>query len=98
MVIRLRKKGTPAGVKVPERKLTEKIPIEPAPLPDKVVIPLQQNIGAPCQATVKKGDQVLTGQKIGESDKFVSSPVHATLSGEVSGTTMVVNPPTPRSK
>jgi len=92
--IRLKKKGTPYGVKVPERKLSEKTPVEPMPLPEKVVIPLQQNIGAPCQALVKKGDKVLTGQKIGDSEKFVSAPVHATVSGEVSGTTMVVNPPT----
>jgi len=92
--IRLRKKSTPYGVKVPERKLTEKSPIEPAPLPEQVVIPLQQNIGAPCQALVKKGDKVLTGQKIGDSEKFVSAPVHATVSGEVTGTTVVVNPPT----
>ena len=94
MNIRLKKKGTPYGVKVPESKLSEKIPIEPAPLPEKVIIPLQQNIGAPCQALVKRGDKVLTGQKIGDSEKFVSAPVHATVSGEISGTTMVVNPPT----
>ncbi len=94
MVIRLKKKSTPYGVKVPESKLSEKIPIEPAPLPEKAVIPLQQNIGAPCQALVKRGDKVLTGQKIGDSEKFVSAPVHATVSGEVTGTTMVVNPPT----
>ncbi len=94
MNIRLKKKGTPYGVKVPESKLSEKIPIEPAPLPEKVVIPLQQNIGAPCQALVKRGDKVLTGQKIGDSEKFVSAPVHATISGEVTGTTAVLNPPT----
>ena len=94
MGIRLKKKGTPYGVRVPESKLSEKMPIEPAPLPERLVIPLQQNIGAPCQALVKKGDKVLTGQKIGDSEKFVSAPIHATVSGEVSGTTMVVNPPT----
>ncbi|MFC1938742.1 electron transport complex subunit RsxC [Chloroflexota bacterium] len=94
MDIRLKKKSTPYGIKVPENKLSENIPIEPAPLPEKVVIPLQQNIGAPCQALVKRGDKVLTGQKIGDSEKFVSAPVHATVSGEVTGTIMVVNPPT----
>jgi len=92
--IRLKKRGSSYGVKVPESKLSEKSPIEPAPFPEKLVIPLQQNIGAPCQALVKKGDKVLTGQKIGDSDKFVSVPIHATLSGEVTGTTTVVNPPT----
>ncbi len=92
--IRLKKKGTPYGVKVPESKLTAKNQIEQAPLPEKVIIPLHQNIGAPCEAVVKRGDKVLTGQKIGDSDKFVNAPVHATISGEISGTTMMVNPPT----
>lgn len=94
MAIRLKKKSAHYGVKVPERKFSEKSPIEPAPLPEKVVIPLQQNIGAPAQALVKRGEKVLTGQKIADSDKFVSAPIHATISGEVSGTTTVVNPPT----
>jgi len=92
--IRLKKKGTPYGVKVPESKLTAENQIERAPLPEKAIIPLHQNIGAPCEAVVNKGDKVLTGQKIGDSDKYVNAPVHATISGEISGTTMVVNPPT----
>ena len=90
----LKKKRSPYGVKVPERKFTSQKPIERAPLPEKVIISLHQNIGAPCQASVKRGDRVLTGQKIGDSDKFVSAPVHATVSGEVTGTTLVINPPT----
>lgn len=94
MSIRLKKRGSSHGVKVPEYKLSEDIAIEQAPLPEKVVIPLQQNIGAPAQALVKRGDRILTGQKVADSDKYVSAPVHATLSGEISGTTMVVNPPT----
>ncbi|MFC1907842.1 hypothetical protein ACFLWT_00340, partial [Chloroflexota bacterium] len=57
--IRLKKKGSPYGVKVPENKLTVGSPIEPAPLPEKIIIPLHQNIGAPCEALVKKGDKVL---------------------------------------
>jgi electron transport complex protein RnfC len=53
--IRLKKKGTPYGVKVPESKFTAQNQIEPAPLPEKAIIPLHQNIGAPCEAVVKKG-------------------------------------------
>lgn len=90
----LKKKSSPYGVNVPERKLTAGKPIQRAPLPDKAIISLQQNLGAPCQSLVKRGDSVLTGQKIGDSDKFVSAPVHATISGEITGTTMVINPPT----
>jgi len=81
-------------VKLAENKFTAASPIEFPPLPEKVIIPLQQNIGAPCEAVVKRGDKVLIGQKIGDSERFVSAPVHATVSGEISGTTMVVNPPT----
>jgi len=92
--VRLKKKSSPYGVKVPERKLTAGKPVERAPLPEKAIISLHQNLGAPGQALVKRGDRVLTGQKIGDSDKFVSAPVHATVSGEITGTTMIVNPPT----
>jgi len=81
-------------VKVAESKFTAKSPVESLPLPEKVIIPLQQNIGAPCEAVVKRGNKVLTGQKIGSSERFVSAPVHATVSGEISATTMVINPPT----
>ncbi len=87
-------KGSSRGVQLPENKHHTEKPIELLPLPEKVIIPLQQHIGAPCTATVKRRDKVLIGQTIGNSDRFVSAPVHATVSGEISATTMVVNPPT----
>jgi len=92
--IRLKKKGSPYGVKLSENKLTADKPIEQPPLPETVIIPLHQNIGAPCEAVVKRGDKVLTGQKIGDSEKYVNAPVHATVSGEITGTAIIVNPPT----
>ncbi len=57
--------------------------IEILPLPEEVFIPLQQHIGAPCTPAVEKGQEVKTGQVIGKSDKFVSSPVHASITGKV---------------
>ena len=39
--------------------------------PKQVVIPMQQHIGAPCKALVKRGDQVTMGQKIGEIGVFL---------------------------
>lgn len=51
--------------------------------PDKVLIPLSQHIGAPCLPTVKKGDKVFVGTLIGDSDAFVSAPVHSSVSGTV---------------
>ncbi len=94
MNIRLAKKSTPYGVKLPENKLTEKSPIEPAPLPQTVFLPLQQAMGAPPKALVKRGDKVLTGQKVADTERFVSAPVHATLSGEITSTATAINPPT----
>lgn len=48
-----------------------------------LVYPLSQHIGAPAQPIVKKGDCVLTGQKIAEAGGFVSAPIYATVSGTV---------------
>lgn len=45
--------------------------------------PMAQHIGKPCEPIVKVGDRVLVGQKIGESDGFVSSPIHSSVSGTV---------------
>lgn len=58
-------------------------PIQPLEAPPRVVIPLQQHIGAPAKAVVKAGDYVRIGQKIGEASSFVSAPVHASVSGTV---------------
>ncbi|MBN2239931.1 MAG: electron transport complex subunit RsxC [Dehalococcoidales bacterium] len=91
--ITLKKRAAKKGLKVPHNKLTENSPVEKMPIPEKVVLSMQQNIGAPCSPLVKKGDTVLAGQKIGDSEAFVKAPVHATISGEVSGTTKLVNPP-----
>lgn len=79
------------GVHPNAAKLTAGLAIEVAPLPAKVVIPLQQHIGAPCKALVKEGDEVLTGQKIGEPGGHVSAPVHASLSGKVSAIAPIAN-------
>ena len=69
----------PPGHKEP----TEGRPIERMPPPSRVVIPLQQHTGAACEPVVKVGDEVKEGQRIGEAKGFVSSPVHASISGLV---------------
>jgi electron transport complex protein RnfC len=65
------------------KKQTEAKAIELATVPSVVVIPLAQHIGAPCDPVVKVGDSVKVGQKIGESQAFVSSPIHSSVSGTV---------------
>ncbi len=52
-------------------------------VPDVVVVPLRQHIGATCDPTVSVGDRVRIGDVVGESDALVSAAVHATVSGTV---------------
>ena len=51
----------------------------------ELVYLLSQHIGAPAKAVVAKGDHVLAGQKIAEAGGFVSAPIHASVSGTVTG-------------
>ncbi len=81
-IIFARAKGR-GGVNVAPNKHTAEMPVERMPVPNTVVLPMQQHIGAPCIPTVKVGDTVSVGQVIGDSDKFVSAPIHATISGVV---------------
>ena len=50
---------------------------------DMLIYPMSQHIGTPCTPVVEVGDRVLVGQKIADSDAFLSSPIHATVSGTV---------------
>ena len=49
----------------------------------EMVFPLSQHIGKPAKPLVKKGDQVLVGQRIAEADGFISSHIHSSCSGTV---------------
>lgn len=71
------------GVHPPENKLTSGGKIQTLPLPEQVVIPLGQHIGAPAAPVVQKGDKVKAGQLIGQASGFVSANVHSSVSGTV---------------
>ena len=72
------------GVHPPEGKaLTEDKAIESLRPTGELIYPLSQHLGAPCAPVVKKGDRVLVGQKIADTDAFVSAPVFASVSGTV---------------
>ncbi|MBO6092235.1 MAG: electron transport complex subunit RsxC, partial [Oscillospiraceae bacterium] len=58
-------------------------PIRPLDAPPRVIIPLQQHIGAPAKAIVSPGDHVRLGEKIAEAGGFVSAPIHSSVSGTV---------------
>lgn len=65
------------------KSLTNKIPIRVLDGVAEHVYPLQQHIGAILSPLVKVGDSVKVGQKIADSDAFVSAPIHASISGKV---------------
>ncbi len=65
------------------KEITASLPITPASTPSQVIIPLHQNIGAPCEPAVEVEETVKLGQKIGEPQGFVSAPVFASVSGKV---------------
>lgn len=71
------------GIHPPYNKNTRNKLIETIESDKYMVYPLSQHIGAPCKPLVAVGDDVLIGQKIADSDAFVSSPIHATVSGKV---------------
>ncbi|MDD5886282.1 MAG: electron transport complex subunit RsxC [Oscillospiraceae bacterium] len=71
------------GVHVAHHKNLAKTPVVRMPAPATVVLPMSMHIGAPCEPVVKKGDPVKVGQLVGDSDKFVSAPIYASVSGTV---------------
>lgn len=71
------------GVHPPEKKLTEHEKIQKAPLPEKVVVLMAQHAGAPAKVVVEVGQQVKTGQVIGEPQGPVSAYVHSPVTGIV---------------
>jgi electron transport complex protein RnfC len=75
---------TRGGVHPPENKLSANCRIRELEIPRSVVLPLSQHLGAPAKPVVNKGDVVKTGQLIARGDGFVSSHVHASVSGKVS--------------
>ena len=73
------------SIHVSHYKHTAGCATEVMPVPDVVKISMSQHIGAPCKPLVQKGDYVKVGQLIGDTDAFVSAPIHSSVSGTVTG-------------
>lgn len=71
------------GVHPPENKLSAGAAIETLPVPEQVIIPVSQHLGAPAEAAVARGDMVKAGQVIARSKGFVSANIHSSVSGKV---------------
>jgi len=57
--------------------------IQVAPLLESYQVIIHQNIGAPPELLVKKGDEVKKGQLLAKAGGFVSVPLHAPTSGTI---------------
>ena len=74
----------PGGIHPPEQKTqSNQNPVSQAFLPDELIIPLKQHLGAVGSLSVAVGDQVLKGQALTHTDVALSVPVHAPTSGVI---------------
>ena len=80
------------GVHPPEKKLTKNAEIKTAPLPQKVVVFMLQHAGAPAKPIVQVGQQVKTGQVIGEPQGTISAYVHSPVTGTVTSVSKINSP------
>jgi len=71
------------GVHPPENKISAGKKIEFAGLPEQVIIPVTQHLGAPSKVLVDKGAEVKTGQLIAQAEGFVSANIHSSVTGKV---------------
>lgn len=72
------------GVHPPENKTqSTQTHIASIPLPNEIILPLNQHIGAPSLPSCEVGQHVLKGQLIANAQGFVSAPVHASTSGTI---------------
>jgi electron transport complex protein RnfC len=74
------------GIHPSEYKLTASEAIKYLPVPESVVIPVSQHLGAPAEIVVKRGDFVKTGQLIAKASGRISSNIHSSVSGIISKT------------
>jgi electron transport complex protein RnfC len=81
----LRGKGTFAnGVHPPEEKhFAEEMGIDIVPPPERVLLPLQQNIGGGCKPVVKAKQAIAAGELVGKGNGFVSAALHTPIAGKV---------------
>lgn len=81
------------GLVLPEHKTRSTAdPLDTAPVPAKLAIPLNQHLGDPAHSRVSAGDHVLRGQPVAAAKSYVSADLHAPTSGQVVAITDHVTP------
>ena len=80
------------GAAVPHGKGTAGMKTVDMPVASKIVLSMQQHIGAPCVPVVKKGDSVMVGSLVGKAQGFVGADIYSGVSGTVTGIESVQYP------
>ncbi len=96
----LNRKTFPHGIHPPQYKEeTRDKPTRRLAFPEQVILPLQQNIGAPSIAIVRKGQMVERGEliAIAAPDKL-SVPLHASVEGTVRDITLMPTATGPKTR
>lgn len=76
------------------KEFSEHLSLVKFPDPKTVVIPCSMHAGAPAAPIVEVGQQVKMGEKIAEAQGFISSPIHASVSGTVTAVEPRLHPVT----
>lgn len=82
-------KRSAQGASVPHDKGTANLETVKMSLPSKIVLSMNQHIGAPAAPAVAKGDQVYVGTVVGKAGGFVSADIHSGVSGTVAEITTI---------
>lgn len=78
------------GTQVSHHKETANLPTEQLPVPEKVILPMRQHVGAACEACVQKGDRVLVGTMVGRAPSAMSVHIYSSVSGTVSSVEQIL--------
>ncbi len=81
------------GTHPPEFKAqTQECGIEVMPVPDELELILGQHIGAPCEPTVSKREEVVEAGIIGEVKQGLGVPLHAPVAGKIKSIGLSAHP------
>lgn len=78
------------GTQVSHHKETANLPTEQLPVPEKIILPMRQHVGAACEACVQKGDRVLVGTMVGRAPSAMSMHIYSSVSGTVSSVEQIL--------
>ena len=71
------------GVDLPHNKVTAEMPTRTMPVPSKVILPMQQHVGARCTPLVKRKDHVNVGMLVGHAEARTTADIYSSVSGTV---------------